>query len=124
MMIKIMFQGLIQLNPPQIIHLQKAHSRKWGRGKQHKKYPIERSKDHFKELTDAVEKAHEYLVKDKSPYRFCVYEEEGKIFINLVILNEKGKIDSIKKKNIMNEEFTRWMEMIETGEGLLFDETV
>jgi len=69
-----------------------------------------------------VEKAHEHLIKTKSPYRFCVYQEEDELFIDLVILNEKGKIGSIKKKNITNDEFTLWLKMVQTGEGLLFDE--
>ena len=112
------------LNSAEMVPPKKSHHKKWDRERHRRKYPVARSKDRFKELTDAVEKAHHQLVKEKSPYRFCVYEEEGEVFIDLVLLNEKGKIGTIKKKNITNEEFSKWMEIIERGEGLFFDETI
>lgn len=112
------------INPASKILFKKTGSKKWLRNKSQKKPSAESSKEHFKELSDAVEKAHEHLIKTKSPYRFCVYQEEDELFIDLVILNEEGKIGSIKKKNITNDEFTLWLKMVQTGEGLLFDKEV
>jgi len=57
----------------------------------------------------------------KSPYRFCVYQEDDDVFIDVVILGEDGKIKKIEKKNITDDEFSTWLNHIENGYGLLLD---
>lgn len=80
--------------------------------------------DHFEQLSNAVELAHETLKKDKSPYRFCVYQEGGEVFIDIVIIDDDGNIQETKKRNITHEEFTTWLNHIEQGNGLFFDITL
>ncbi|MFC1585027.1 flagellar protein FlaG, partial [Fibrobacterota bacterium] len=58
------------------------------------------ARHHFQSLANAAERAHKILEQMKSPYRFCVYEEDNKVFIDVVALDSDGKIKEIKKKNI------------------------
>lgn len=92
------------------------------RNKQHQKQQ-QSAKDNFERLAQAAEDAHEILVKENSPYRFCVYWEGEDVFIDVVILNKEGKIKDITKKKITHDEFTTWLAHIERGRGLLIDET-
>ncbi len=79
--------------------------------------------DHFQSLSDAAELAHNTLEKNNSPYRFCVYQKDGEVFIDIVIFGEDGEIKETKKQNITHEEFSTWLDHIEQGEGLFFDTT-
>lgn len=83
--------------------------------------PKDEAGRHFQSLADAAELAHDTLEKNNSPYRFYVYQEEGEVFIDIVIIGEDGKIKETKKKNITHEEFSTWLNHIEQGEGLFFD---
>ncbi len=81
----------------------------------------EEVKDHFKELSYAVEQIHEILIKNKSPFRFCVYQEDEEIMIDIVKLNDKGEVERTERKDITHENFLSLVRSIESGEGLLFD---
>ncbi|MCP4603376.1 MAG: hypothetical protein GY847_23145 [Proteobacteria bacterium] len=91
-----------------------------------RKHPDNRdeTKYHFQNLANAAERAHKTLVADGSPYRFCVYREGDDILIDVVILDEDGKISSIKKQNITHDEFIHWIESIEQGHGLFVDRSM
>lgn len=92
------------------------------KGKREHKHKDEAG-NHFQKLANAAEQAHDVLVKNKSPYRFCVYQKEGEVFIDIVIVDENGKIKEIKKKNITHDEFSTWLNHIEQGGGFFFDIT-
>ncbi len=79
--------------------------------------------DHFQQLSKAADLANEILKRDKSPYRFRVYQEEEEVFIDIVIVDDDGTIKEAKKTNITHEEFTTWLNHIEQGNGLFFDIT-
>ncbi len=79
--------------------------------------------DHFQQLSKAADLANETLEKDKSPYRFRIYQEEEEVFIDIVIVDDDGTIKEAKKTNITHEEFTTWLNHIEQGNGLFFDIT-
>ncbi|EKD27021.1 MAG: hypothetical protein ACD_79C00923G0002 [uncultured bacterium] len=78
-------------------------------------------REHFFELSKLIEELHTKLVKANSPYRFCVYIEGDDIFMDIVILDESGKIKEIKKRNITFEEFEKIIEEITAGHGLYFE---
>ncbi len=78
---------------------------------------------HFQQLSKAAELAHDVLVRNNSPYRFRVYQEGEEIFIDIVIVDDDGKINETKKKNITHEEFSMWLNHIEQGNGFFFDIT-
>ena len=92
------------------------------KGKQeHKKR--DEAGNHFQQLSKAAELAHDVLVRNNSPYRFRVYQEGEEIFIDIVIVDDDGKINETKKKNITHEEFSMWLNHIEQGNGFFFDIT-
>ena len=82
------------------------------------------AKGHFEELSDAAERAHRKLEQMDSPYRFCVYEKDGQVYIDIVLLDAEGKISEVVKKNITHSEYSSWIEHIESGKGLLIDREV
>ncbi len=79
--------------------------------------------DHFQQLFNAAKLANDTLERDKSPYRFRVYQEGDEVFIDIVIVDEDLTIKETKKTNITHEEFTTWLNHIEQGNGLFFDIT-
>lgn len=102
--------------------LRKDGEKKDKKSQQHKRSkPKEEAKDHFKELSYAVEQIHKILIKSRSPFRFCVYQEGNDIMIDIVKLDEKGEIERTEKKDITHENFVTLVRSIESGEGLLFD---
>ena len=79
------------------------------------------AKDHFDSLKATAELVNVDLQKNNSPYRFYIYLESEEVFINLVRLDDAGKIIEVKKKNITHQEFSDWIRHIENGEGLFID---
>ena len=79
--------------------------------------------DHFQQLSNAAKLANDTLERDKSPYRFRVYQEGEEVFIDIVIVDDDLTIKETKKTNITHEEFTTWLNHIEQGNGLFFDIT-
>ncbi len=79
--------------------------------------------DHFQQLSNAAKIANDTLERDKSPYRFRVYQDGEEVFIDIVIVDEGLTIKETKKTNITHEEFTTWLNHIEQGNGLFFDIT-
>ncbi len=78
---------------------------------------------HFQQLSNAAKLANDTLERDKSPYRFRVYQDGEEVFIDIVIVDDDGKIKETKKKNITHDEFTTWLNHIEQGNGFFFDIT-
>src|SRR3989339_1246265 len=89
-----------------------------GSREKHPSHPpqADETKDHFLQLAKAAADSNALLIKKNSPYRFCVYRENQEIFIDIVLLDNNGKIASIKKKNITHEEFAKWLRHIEERE--------
>lgn len=96
--------------------------------KQRKEHPHEQREkendeagEHFESLKDTASLVNGELEAKKSPYRFYIYREYDDIFINLVRLDQNGRIAEVKKKNITHREFNDLITRIHQGEGLLFD---
>ncbi len=77
--------------------------------------------EHFESLRETAGLVNGELEAKKSPYRFYIYREYEDIFINLVRLDQNGRIAEVKKKNITHREFNDLITRIHQGEGLLFD---
>lgn len=94
------------------------------RKKKEKQTPHEETRAHVEELLKAVEKAHDYFLSHHIPYRFCIYKEGEDVFIDIVRLNPSGKAEKTLKKNITREDFWKWMEILESHDGMVLDETM
>ena len=93
------------------------------RKKREKKQRDEAGK-HFEELSRTAEQAHQILAEKKSPYRFCVYQVDGDVFIDIAIVDADNKIKEIYKRNITRDELQSWMQLIETESGMILDKEV
>jgi hypothetical protein len=71
----------------------------------------------------AARESNEQLAKKGAPYRFRVYESQGEVMIDLVMLDASGNIVKEVKRNITDEDFDRLIENISLIEGLLIDKT-
>jgi hypothetical protein len=114
-----------ELRINKIVHVdpRKPSSDSKGKKKEQEHKPKDEAVNHFESLAEAAELAHDTLEKNNSPYRFCVYQKEGEVFIDIVIIGDDGEIKETMKKNITHEEFSTWLNHIEQGEGLFFDTT-
>ena len=109
---------------PGAVHSKEDLAREDARKKRGKKESPDRAGAHVRELARAAEKAHEYFLAHHIPYRFCIYEEGEEVFIDIVRLNSSGKPEQTVKKNITLEDFWKWMEILESHDGMLLDETL
>jgi uncharacterized FlaG/YvyC family protein len=81
------------------------------------------ARDYFHTLDTAAEATNEVLKKKALPYRFHVYREGEEVFIDVVALDEQGRIIQEKRKNISHDDFERLIEDVSQFEGLFFDGT-
>ena len=86
-----------------------------------KKREKRRSKDYFETLAKRAEVSNKRLEEKRLPYRFCVYQRGGEVFIDLLTLDARGEMKETVRKNITDEDFDRWIEDLSSLEGLFFD---
>ncbi|NIA15357.1 MAG: hypothetical protein GWP08_14905 [Nitrospiraceae bacterium] len=79
------------------------------------------AKDHFNELAKEAEVVHRILHAQDSPYRLCVYRKGERVFIDVVLLNDKGAIVSITTREITHQPVCKWLQNMDSEEGLLLD---
>ncbi len=113
----------IRVNKPVRIIPQKPPLKPGKKKEQEEHKHKDEAGDHFQQLSNAAKLANDTLERDKSPYRFRVYQEGDDVFIDIVIVDDDGTIKEAKKTNITHEEFTTWLNHIEQGNGLFFDIT-
>jgi hypothetical protein len=78
-------------------------------------------KDYFPTLARAAAMANENLVRLRRPMRFCVYQKDGKVFIDIVELNAEGKAALKVTKEITDDDFALWINDVSQAEGLVID---
>ncbi len=81
------------------------------------------AKDHFATLIKAARLLDMRLKQSGSPFRFCVYEKDGEILVEMIQIDSKGNVCGDSLKNITHDEFYKWVADFDAGEGLLFDES-
>jgi len=85
-----------------IIHSEPMHADTPGlnshdKKKEKKKKRGRRAKKYLYELTKIVDETHRELEEKNSPFRICVYQEEEDIFIDIVTIDDSGKIKQVFK---------------------------
>ena len=115
------------LNIKKVDHYKSFEEQQQPRRKKKKKRDRRRedeAKDHFAELTKQMEQIHKQLQANNSPYRFCIYQEGDEVFIDLVILDERGKTKKTIKRDITHQEFSEIIKNIEKLDGIILNLTV
>lgn len=94
-------------------------------GKKHKKRKhFQEAKEHFSELTKIVDEVHKELLAKESPFRLCIYQEGDDVFIDIVALDDSGKINRVYKHDISHAELDDLVQHLKTGRGLILDADV
>ena len=104
-----------------LMERKRSDDRKNGHRDQRPGKETDEAVSHKDELRVAVESANAKLASRYSPYRFYMREEDGEIYVDLVVLGENGTIIETKSRRITHEEFSGWLNHLERGEGILFD---
>jgi hypothetical protein len=94
-----------------------------GKGRHRQEQEQKEPRDYVRTIVRAAEASNEKLVRANLPYRFFVYTEGEEVFINLVVLDQNGKVMSEKKKNISHQDFARIIEDLSQIEGMFIDKT-
>lgn len=114
---------------PKIFQTRPIVSDKPGQGlydkkKEKRKKTWHGAKKHFDELTQIVEETHRELEINNSPFRLCVYQEDEDIFIDIVTIDDSGKISQVFKHDISHAELETLVHQIKSGRGLILDADV
>lgn len=92
-----------------------------GQHKKKKRAPRIFARSRLEELIRMAHEAHQILEEKGSPFRFCVYEKDGDIFIEVVTLDRSGNPDRTFHQDISHQELEALVRQIRTGRGLVFD---
>lgn len=103
------------------INPDKSNAASFEKKKHKKKKLFQEAKKHFDELTQIVDETHQELEENDSPFRLCVYQEGDDIFIDIVTIDDSGKIDQIFKHDISHAELENLVQQIKSGRGLILD---
>lgn len=98
-----------------------GRERREGRREQEHNRRRREPKDYVRTMTKATERSNEVLEKKKLPFRFCIYEQDGDVYIDLVRLSPDGKVVETTRKNITHQDFDRWIQDVSDIEGLFID---
>lgn len=96
-------------------------NKKQKKDREKKVYEFEEVGNHFEDLAQSAARINEQLEEKNSPCRFFIYREKKEVFIDLVILDEQGKIKETMKKNITHHELLKIIGNIEKLDGFIVD---
>lgn len=94
----------------------------YDRKKYKKRRYFQEAKKHLDELTKIVDEVHKELLVKESPFRLCIYQEGDDVFIDIVAIDDHGKISRIFKHDISHAELDDLVQHLKTGRGLMLDE--
>lgn len=99
----------------------KPGKKKYPRKKNKKKRYYKEAKKYFDELSQIVDETHKELEDNNSPFRLCVYQEGDDIYIDVVTIDDTGKISQVFKHDISHQELEDLIHNIKSGTGLILD---
>ncbi len=117
-------ENILKINPSGTIPERSRGYPGFDQHKKKKKKPRHYVKGHLKALTRIVDEAHQALEQMDSPFRLCIYEKEGEIFIDVVTLDSQGKTVQIFRQDITYDELENLIEQIKSGRGLVLNSRV
>ncbi len=117
-------ENILKINPSGTIPERSRGYPGFDQHKKKKKKPHHYVKGHLETLSQIVDEAHEALEQMNSPFRLCIYEKEGEIFIDVVTLDSQGKTVQVFRQDITYEELEDLIQQIKSGRGLVLDSSV
>lgn len=112
---------LAKVTPSGSVPDKRPDRQRQGTGKQKKRKRRRFARSHIDHLTRIAHEAHRILEARGSPFRICIYEKEGDVFIDVITLDETGKPDEIFHQDISHRELEVLIHHIKSGRGLVFD---
>ena len=91
---------------------------------QQKKKACHPAGKNFKALAITAEQAHQILSGNNAPYRFCIYNKNGDVFIEVIILDGNVRILESYTKNITHDEYETWLKFIQEESGLIVNQLI
>jgi len=109
-----------------ILHTDPVHPDKpplspQGRKKQKKKHAPRDPDKKLARLKKVVADTHRELEEKDSPFRLRIRQEDGDLFIDIVTIDDTGRITQVFVQDISNEDLENLMAHIKSGRGLLLD---
>jgi len=115
-------EDVSKINQGEGVLLDKSTIPTYDRKKHKKKKHFEEAKKHFEELTKIVDEVHKELLVKESPFRLCIYQEGNDVFIDIVAMDDYGKISKVFKHDISHDELDDLVQHLKSGRGLVLDE--
>jgi len=111
-----------KVDSPEAIQGLGRHGDGGNKQKHEQRSPLKKEvREYVPTISKAVESSNDILIKKGLPYRFKVYLENNEVFIDMVVLDQQGKIVETKRRNVSHQDFDRLIEDISNIEGLFFD---
>ncbi len=114
-------EDISKINQGESILPDKSGISTYDRKKHKKRKYFQEAKKHLDELTKIVEEVHKELLDKDSPFRLCIYQEGDDVFIDIVTMDDYGKISRIFKHDISHAELDDLIQQLKTGRGLMLD---
>ncbi len=114
-------EDISKINQGEGILPDKSAVSSYDRKKHKKRKYFQEAKKHLGELTKIVDEVHKELLVKESPFRLCVYQEGEDVFIDIVTMDDTGKISQIFKHDISHTELDDLVQHLKTGRGLMLD---
>lgn len=117
-------EDVSKINQADPIHPDKPGLSSHDQKRQKKRGPFREARKHYDELIKIVDETHDQLEKNNSPFRICVYQEGEDVYIDIVAIDESGKIRQVFKHDISHVELEELIQHLKTGRGLILDADV
>jgi len=92
--------------------------------KNHKKKLYFKAARNFHALSELVDDKHLNLLAEKSPLRLCVYQKEGDVFMDVIVINNTQKNSKYYNRTITHEGVDKLIRQIHNSRGLVVDYSV
>jgi uncharacterized FlaG/YvyC family protein len=106
---------------PHLLNTLGANNDSRHRQRERKQHQPQRIKDYFATLAKAAQIANEKLVRSGSPIRFCFFQKDGKVYLELIERDTQGNITQSSTREITEDDFAHWIDDVSQTEGLIFD---
>ncbi|SDT86074.1 hypothetical protein [Desulfobacula phenolica] len=114
-------KDIAKINQSESIHPDKPNINSYEKKKHKRKKHGQEAKKHYDELIKIVDETHKDLEEKNSPFRLCVYQEGDDIFIDVVAIDNLGKITQVFKHDISHAQFEHLIHQLKSGRGLILD---